>query len=209
MLVERDIDVLQIWSIFTSQLHFTIARPIIAMYILLKFGLFDINEETKPMAKMMSIILIVVATSAILELVQAVIPINQMISAALLGIIIAFGIGWEEKSFNNLVSNQAHLRNDIDKKWFPEISIPRKYINRIDLACLVYCLLCLLVSFIIWEMDLLFQIVIERGHKMTSEIISSKICFRRRFTKSYDNLLDIFGCNIDLSRSRILGNHAR
>ena len=156
-------DILQIWSVFTTNLHFTIARPIIAMYILLKFGLFDINDETKPMAKMMSIILIVVATSAILELVQAVIPINQMISAALLGIIIAFGIGWEEKSFNNLVSNQAPLRDGIDKRWFPEISIPRKYINRIDLACLVYCLIALLVAFIIWEMDLLLQIVIERG----------------------------------------------
>jgi len=149
--------------VFTTNLHFTIARPIIAMYILLKFGLFDINDETKPMAKMMSIILIVVATSAILELVQAVIPINQMISAALLGIIIAFGIGWEEKSFNNLVSNQAPLRDGVDKKWFPEISIPRKYINRIDLACLVYCLISLLVAFVIWEMDLLLQLVIERG----------------------------------------------
>tara|TARA_B100001778_G_scaffold187463_1_gene154369 strand:+ start:1087 stop:2400 length:1314 start_codon:yes stop_codon:yes gene_type:complete len=156
-------DLLQIWSIFTTQLHFTIARPIIAMYILLKFGLFDINNETKPMAKMMSIILIVVATSAILELVQAVIPINEMISAALLGVIIAFGIGWEEKSFQNLVSNQAHLRNYVDKKWFPEISIPRKYINRIDLACLVYCIISLLVAFVIWEMDILLQIAIERG----------------------------------------------
>tara|TARA_B100000945_G_scaffold6870_1_gene5710 strand:- start:1196 stop:2509 length:1314 start_codon:yes stop_codon:yes gene_type:complete len=156
-------DLLQIWSIFTTQLHFTIARPIIAMYILLKFGLFDINNETKPMAKMMSIILIVVATSAILELVQAVIPINEMISAALLGVIIAFGIGWEEKSFQNVLSNQAHLRNYVDKKWFPEISIPRKYINRIDLACLVYCIISLLVAFVIWEMDILLQIAIERG----------------------------------------------
>ncbi|MDP6906022.1 MAG: hypothetical protein QF440_01220, partial [Candidatus Thalassarchaeaceae archaeon] len=156
-------DILQIWSVFTTNLHFTIARPIIAMYILLKFGLFDINEETKPMAKMMSIILIVVATSAILELVQAVIPINQMISAALLGIIIAFGVGWEEKSFNNLVSNPAYLRNDVDKKWFPKITIPRKYINRIDLVCLIYCLISLLVAFVIWEMDLLYQIVLERG----------------------------------------------
>ncbi|MCH2647017.1 MAG: hypothetical protein MKZ58_01505 [Candidatus Poseidoniaceae archaeon] len=156
-------DLLQIWSIFTTQLHFTIARPIIAMYILLKFGLFDINNETKPMAKMMSIILIVVATSAILELVQAVIPINEMISAALLGVIIAFGIGWEEKSFQNLVSNQAHLRNYVDKKWFPEISIPRKYINKIDLACLVYCIISLLVAFVIWEMDILLQIALERG----------------------------------------------
>ena len=133
------------------------------MYILLKFGLFDINNETKPMAKMMSIILIVVATSAILELVQAVIPINEMISAALLGVIIAFGIGWEEKSFQNLVSNQAHLRNYVDKKWFPEISIPRKYINKIDLACLVYCIISLLVAFVIWEMDILLQIALERG----------------------------------------------
>ena len=156
-------DLLQIWSIFTTQLHFTIARPIIAMYILLKFGLFDINNETKPMAKMMSIILIVVATSAILELVQAVIPINEMISAALLGVIIAFGIGWEEKSFHNLVTNQAELRKYVEKKWFPEISIPRKYINRIDLACLVYCIISLLVAFVIWEMDLLYQIVLERG----------------------------------------------
>ena len=156
-------DILQIWSVFTTQLHFTIARPIIAMYILLKFGLLDINEETKPMAKMMSIILIVVATSAILELVQAVIPINEMISAALLGVIIAFGIGWEEKSFHNLVTNQAELRKYVEKKWFPEISIPRKYINRIDLACLVYCIISLLVAFVIWEMALLYQIVLERG----------------------------------------------
>ena len=162
-ILNENVDTLQIWSVFTTQLHFTIARPIIAMYILLKFGLFDINDETKPMAKMMSIILIVVATSAILELVQALIPINQMISAALLGIIIAFGIGWEEKSFQNLVTNQAELRKYVDKKWFPEISIPRKYINRIDWACLIYCIISLLVAFVIWEMDLLYQIALERG----------------------------------------------
>ena len=156
-------EVLELWSIFTTNLHFTIARPIIAMYILLKFGLFDINEKTKPMAKIMSIILIVVATSAILELIQSVIPINQMITAALLGIIIAFGIGWEEKSFHTLVSNPADLRKGVDKKWFPEIDIPRKYIHRIDWACLIYCLVALLVSFIIWQMDILVNIAIERG----------------------------------------------
>ena len=156
-------DILELWSIFTTNLHFTIARPIIAMYILLKFGLFDINEKTKPMAKMMSIILIVVATSAILELIQSVIPINQMITAALLGIIIAFGIGWEEKSFHKLINNPADLRSGIDKKWFPEIDIPMKYIRRIDWACMIYCLVALLVSFIIWQMDILVTIAIERG----------------------------------------------
>lgn len=156
-------DILELWSIFTTNLHFTIARPIIAMYILLKFGLFDINEKTKPMAKMMSIILIVVATSAILELIQSVIPINQMITAALLGIIIAFGIGWEEKSFHKLINNPADLRSGVNKKWFPDIDIPIKYIRRIDWACLIYCLVAILVSFIIWQMDILVNIAIERG----------------------------------------------
>ncbi len=155
--------IVELWSVFTSSLHFTIARPIIAMYILLKFGLFDINEETKPMAKMMSIILIVVATSAILELLQSVLPINQMISAALLGIIIAFGIGWEEKSFHTLVNNPADLRSGIENKWFPILDIPKKHINRIDLACLIYCLAALLISFVIWQMDILLTVAIERG----------------------------------------------
>jgi len=153
----------QIWSTFTTMLHFTIIRPLIAMYIMLKFGLFDINEETKPMAKMMSIILIVVATSAILELVQSVIPINQMISAALLGIIIAFGIGWEEKSFHSLVSNPASLRTGVESKWFPLINIPKNALNKIDLACLIYFLIALLISYILWQMDGLARLVIERG----------------------------------------------
>ena len=91
------------------------------MYILLRFNLIEINDETKPLAKTMSIVLIVVATSAILELVQSIIPINQMISAALLGIIIALGLGWEEKSFQTLVANPAQLRENIDNRWFPTL----------------------------------------------------------------------------------------
>ena len=163
ILSENSGKIVELWSVFTSSLHFTIARPIIAMYILLKFGLFDINEETKPMAKMMSIILIVVATSAILELLQSVLPINQMISAALLGIIIAFGIGWEEKSFHKLVNDPADLRSGVENKWFPILDIPKKHINRIDLACLIYCLAALLISFVIWQMDILLTVAIERG----------------------------------------------
>ena len=153
----------QLWSTFTTGLHFTIIRPLIAMYILLKFNLLDINEKTKPMAKTMSIVLIVVATSAILELVQSIIPINQMISAALLGILIALGLGWEEKSFQTLVSNPSHIRRDLDSKWFPDLKISRKHISRIEVACLLYCLISLLVSFIVWEFDIILEIMSERS----------------------------------------------
>jgi hypothetical protein len=155
-------EIIDLWSVFTTSLHFTVIRPIIAMYILLKFGLFDIDEETKPMAKLMSIILIVVATSALLELLQSILPINQMISAALLGIIIALGLGWEEKSFHRLVTDPADMRIGLDKKWFPELDIPRKYISRIDVACMIYCIIAVLVAFLIWKMDILIELATTR-----------------------------------------------
>lgn len=155
-------EIIDLWSVFTTSLHFTVIRPIIAMYILLKFGLFDIDEDTKPMAKLMSIILIVVATSALLELLQSILPINQMISAALLGIIIALGLGWEEKSFHRLVTNPANMRIGLDKKWFPELDIPRKYISRIDVACMIYCIIAVLVAFLIWKMDIIIELATTR-----------------------------------------------
>ena len=144
-------------------MHFTIIRPLIAMYILLRFNLIEINEETKPQAKTMSIVLIVVATSAILELVQSIIPINQMISAALLGILIALGLGWEEKSFQSLVSNPAQFRKNIDNRWFPDLDIPRQNIGRIEIACLIYSLVSLLISYYVWEFNVIMELQIERG----------------------------------------------
>ena len=151
------------WATFTTSMHFTIIRPLIAMYILLRFSLIEINDETKPLAKTMSIVLIVVATSAILELIQSIIPINQMISAALLGIIIALGLGWEEKSFQTLVANPGQLRENIDNRWFPELDIPRRNIGRIEIACLIYSLVSLLIAYYVWEFDVLLELQIQRG----------------------------------------------
>ena len=153
----------QLWATFTTSMHFTIIRPLIAMYVLLRFRLIEINDETKPQAKTMSIILIVVATSAILELVQSIIPINQMITAALLGIIIALGLGWEEKSFQSVVSNTAQLRENVDNRWFPELDIPRRSIGRIEIACLLYSLVSLLISYYVWEFDVIIGLQLTRG----------------------------------------------
>jgi hypothetical protein len=137
-------------------------RPLIAMFVLLKFGLFNIDEETKPMAKIMTIILIVVATSAILELIQSIIPINQMISAALLGIIIALGIGWEERSFDRLAENKSNVRVGVGKRWFPNIFISQKSLERLDIVCFIYIIVIFLISFIVWQTDMLVTIMLER-----------------------------------------------
>ena len=152
----------ELWKTFTTQMHFTILRSLIAMYILLKYGFFDINDETKPLAKLMAIILIVVATSATLELVQSVIPINQMLTAALLGVIIAFGIGWEEKSFDNLVNNTADIRDYVDKKWFPSIELPDGLLKKIDYSYLIFVIIAVLVSLIVWKTDGILNVVLER-----------------------------------------------
>jgi len=151
-----------LWKTFTTQMHFTILRSLIAMYILLKYGFFDINDETKPLAKLMAIILIVVATSATLELVQSIIPINQMLTAALLGIIIAFGIGWEEKSFDNLVANPADVRDYVDKKWFPSIQLPDGLMRKVDYSYLIFVIVAVLISLIVWQTDGIITALIER-----------------------------------------------
>ena len=132
-------------------------------YILLKYGFFDINDETKPLAKLMAIILIVVATSATLELVQSIIPINQMLTAALLGIIIAFGIGWEEKSFDSLVANPADIRDYVDKKWFPSIQLPDGILRKVDYSYLIFVIVAVLISLIVWQTDGLIAALIERS----------------------------------------------
>jgi hypothetical protein len=132
-------------------LQFTIIRPIIAMYILLKFQLIRVNDENRNSVKMMSIILIVIATSAVLELIQTFIPINQMISAALLGVIIAFGIGWEEKSINRLISSPINCREDANPEWFPEIELPNNLNKIIMVGSIIFLVMSIIVSYYLWQ----------------------------------------------------------
>jgi hypothetical protein len=157
-----DTSLAQIWVTLTSSMHFTVVRPLIGMYILLRFGLFDTSEEMKPRAKMMVIILIVIATSALLELVQAIIPINEMFSAALLGIIVAFGIGWEERSFDNLVNSPSSMKDGVDERWYPEIELPNNLFKNIDAAVFITIITFLLIGFLQWRTNALYELILRR-----------------------------------------------
>jgi hypothetical protein len=154
-----DFTLLGIWNLLTAGIHFTMVRPLIAMYILLRYGLFDINENNRDMARLMTVMLIVVATSALLELIQTIIPINQMLSAALMGILIAFGVGWEERSFDTMASEPASLREDIDKGWFPTFDIPQRHMDRLIMVSAVYVVLMFFLSFIYWQMNIYEKIL--------------------------------------------------
>jgi hypothetical protein len=152
----------QIWITLTSSMHFTILRPLIGMYILLRFGLFDATDEMKPKAKMMVIILIVIATSALLELIQSIIPINQMFTAALLGIIVAFGIGWEERSFDKLVNAPSNMRDGVEDKWYPDVEIKESLFKGLDIGMFLFVAALLLIAYLQWQTNAIFELAVRR-----------------------------------------------
>ena len=152
----------QIWITLTSSMHFTILRPLIGMYVLLRFGLFDTSEDMKPKAKMMVIILIVIATSALLELVQAIVPMNEMLSAALLGILVAFGIGWEERSFDNLVNAPSSMRDGVEDKWYPHIEIKESLFKGLDIGMALLVSAFLLIAYLQWQTNAIFELAVRR-----------------------------------------------
>ncbi|CAI8186616.1 MAG: Uncharacterised protein [Methanobacteriota archaeon] len=152
----------ELWNTLTSSMHFTMMRPMIGMYIIMRYGLFETTPEMKPRAKIMVIILIVIATSAFLELVQAILPIPDMFSAALLGILVALGIGWEEKSFDALMDSSSEVRKGHDPRWFPELLIPRSSFVLLDRSLLVLIVSVILIAFLQWQTDAIYNLAAER-----------------------------------------------
>ncbi|MDP6233040.1 MAG: hypothetical protein QF839_02575 [Candidatus Poseidoniaceae archaeon] len=146
-----------IWTTLTTAMHFSMMRPLLMMYVILRYGLFETSQEMKPKAKLMVIILIVIATSALLELVQALVPMNEMFSAAALGILVAFGIGWEERSFDNLMNASKQMRKGLDARWFPEFPVERVMFVRMDRAMVVLILFFVLIAFVQWQTNVWYD----------------------------------------------------
>ena len=144
------------WKIFTNQTHFTIARPLVAVYILISLGLVDLSSERSMMvAKGLAVILIVVATAALLEMVQLVIPVSQVLSAGLLGIVVAVGIGWEERTFVKIVDSRISIDELLDGTGWeaPDLEISESAFKSANITMLVYFLTLMLLSYIIHISD--------------------------------------------------------
>ena len=144
------------WQIFTNQTHFTIARPLIASYILISLGLADLSSQNSMrIAKGMAVILIVVATAALLEMVQFVIPVSQTLSAGLLGIVVAVGIGWEEKAFVKIVDSRVSIDELLEGTGWeaPDLEIGERAFRSANITMAVYFLILILLSYIIHISD--------------------------------------------------------
>ena len=139
----------QIWSEITTTLHFTMMRPILGLYILFRYGLIRISEDNEQVGKATAIVLIVVATSALLEIVQSLIPLTEMLSAGILGIAIAFGIGWEERSFQSLISNPLRFPLRTRGAYFPELTFDKSEYYKLDKAMTAILIFFGFVAFIL------------------------------------------------------------
>ena len=139
----------QIWSEITTTLHFTMMRPILGLYILFRYGLIRISEDNEQVGKATAIVLIVVATSALLEIVQSLIPLTEMLSAGILGIAIAFGIGWEERSFQSLISNPLRFPLRTKGAYFPELTFDKSEYYKLDKAMTAILIFFGFVAFIL------------------------------------------------------------
>lgn len=139
----------QIWSEITTTLHFTMMRPILGLYILFRYGLIRISEDNEQVGKATAIVLIVVATSALLEIIQSLIPLTEMLSAGILGIAIAFGIGWEERSFQSLISNPLRFPLRTKGAYFPEVTFDKSEYYKLDKALTAIIIFFGFVAFIL------------------------------------------------------------
>ena len=144
------------WKIFTNQTHFTIARPLIASYLLISLGLVDLSsEKNKRISKGLAVILIVVATAALLEMVQLVIPVSEVLSAGLLGIVVAVGIGWEERAYSRMVDSRTSIDDILEGSGWeaPDMKISAKTFKTANISMFVYFLILMLLSYIIHISD--------------------------------------------------------
>lgn len=138
-----------IWTEITATLHFTMMRPLLGLFILFRYGLIRISEDNEQVGKTTSIVLIVVATSALLELVQSLIPLTEMLSAGILGIAIAIGIGWEERSFQTLISDPLRFPIRTKGSYFPELEFDKTEYYRLDKALMIVIPFLLLVALLL------------------------------------------------------------
>ena len=74
------------------------------MYLLLHFDVIDSEaEQNQWMTRIIVILMLLIVSSTMIELLQSFLPVSSMISSAILAMVVAIFIGWEERIMNTLI----------------------------------------------------------------------------------------------------------
>lgn len=99
-------DAFNLWYDFTSTSLVYLYTPILFMYLILNYNIIETQSgENRWLTRIIVIMMLLIVSSVVLELVQSFLPIPDMMSAAILAIIVAIFIGWEEKIVDRLIES--------------------------------------------------------------------------------------------------------
>ena len=103
------------WYAFTYQVAIYLLVPLIFMYIILNYNIVDTETaESKTITRIMVLLLLLVATSSLIEMIQIVLPIPEMITSAIFAAGVVLFIGWEEKIMDKMIKHKSNAVQAID-----------------------------------------------------------------------------------------------
>ena len=97
------------WYAFTYQVAVYLLAPLIFMFIILNYNIVDTDSKYgKSITRIMVLLLLLVATSSLIEMVQIVLPIPEMVTSALFAGGVVLFIGWEEKIMDKMITDKSN-----------------------------------------------------------------------------------------------------
>jgi len=102
------------WYVFTYQVSKFLGVPLVFMFIVLNYNMVDTDaEESKLITRIMVLLLILVATSSIIEMIQIILPIPEMITSALFAAGVVVFIGWEERIMDQIITETSSAAKSV------------------------------------------------------------------------------------------------
>jgi len=88
--------------------------PLIFMFILLNYNMVDTGAEgSKMITRIMVLLLLLVATSSLIEMIQIILPIPEMITSALFAAGVVVFIGWEERIMDQIITETSSAADSV------------------------------------------------------------------------------------------------
>jgi hypothetical protein len=104
------------WYVFTYQVSKFLGVPLVFMFIVLNYNMVDTDAEgSKLITRIMVLLLILVATSSIIEMIQIILPIPEMITSALFAAGVVVFIGWEERIMDQIITETSSAADSVKK----------------------------------------------------------------------------------------------
>ena len=144
------------WYVFTYQVAKFLGVPLIFMFILLNYNMVDTDAEgSKMITRIMVLLLILVATSSLIEMIQIILPIPEMITSALFAAGVVVFIGWEERIMDQIITETSSAAESVKNLVeVSTISVSEGEYRFFSMAMICLISYCLLIAILLDSMGI-------------------------------------------------------